>query len=181
MKRKNSHFPVAAFLISGLLVSGGCKKEEHAQAPSVPKAAPVAKVQPPVQKQQSSAKMPERATTDLNFSNKKDPFKSFVAPQTQAAKPAAVTAAREDLLPIQGFETSKFKVAGIIVGLKENSALVIDPTGKGYVVKQGMLIGSSDGRISRITATSIDVVENFRDEKGHIRKRTIKLTLPQKK
>ena len=67
------------------------------------------------------------------------------------------------------------------VGLKENSALIIDPAGKGYVVKQGMLIGNNDGRISKITSSSLDVVESYRDDNGHHRKRTIKLTLPQKK
>ena len=72
-------------------------------------------------------------------------------------------------------------MAGIIVGLVENRALVIDPVGKGYVVKQGMLIGDNDGRISKITATTIEVIENYRDDNGHISKRTVRLTLPQKK
>ena len=54
-------------------------------------------------------------------------------------------------------------------------------SGKGYVLKQGMLIGDNDGRISRITATTVEVVENYRDDNGRIRKRTVKLTLPQKK
>jgi type IV pilus assembly protein PilP len=184
MKRKNSHFPIMVFLICGALIAAGCKKEEPAQAPSAPntpKPAPAVKVQPPVQQQQTSAKKPEGIVAESNFSSKKDPFKSFiVVAQPQAAKPV-VPVVQGDLLPIQSYETSKFKVAGIIVGLKENTALVIDPTGKGYVVKQGMLIGNGNGRISRISAAAIDVVENFRDEKGHIQKRTIKLILPQKK
>ena len=92
----------------------------------------------------------------------------------------AGTKSTKDLLPIQSYELSKFKVAGIIVGLKENTALVIDPAGKGYVVKQGMLIGSDDGKITRITATTIEVVESYNDN-GRIRKKTSKLILPQKK
>jgi type IV pilus assembly protein PilP len=76
---------------------------------------------------------------------------------------------------------SKFKVSGIIVGLKENRALVIDPAGKGYVVKKGMLIGDSDGQITDITATSIVVQEKYRDDNGHIKSRTVQLTLPKKK
>ena len=97
-----------------------------------------------------------------------------------SARPAA-SARTADLLPIQIYDVSKFKVSGIIVGLKANSALIIDPAGKGYVVKEGMLIGNNDGRISKITASSLEVAESYRDDNGHLSKRTIKLTLPQKK
>lgn len=180
MKRKISHFPIGVFLMCGLLISGGCKKEEPVPVPSAPKPAPVVKVQPPVQAQQSSVKRPEGITAELSFSNKKDPFKSFLVTQPQAAKPA-LTAVKGGLLPIQSYETNKFRVAGIIVGLKESTALVVDPTGRGYVVKQGMLIGNNNGRISKISATAIYITENFLGEHGHMQKKTIKLVLPPKK
>ena len=91
------------------------------------------------------------------------------------ASPAA------DLLPIQSYEVSKFKVAGIIAGLRENQALVIDPNGKGYVVKAGMQIGNANGRISRITSSSVEVVERYREGGGRPKSRTIVLTLPKKR
>lgn len=181
MKKRNSQNSIMMFfLIAGLLFSGGCKKEEQPQTPSPAKPAPAVKVLPPVQIQTSSAKISENLTVSLEFTNRKDPFKSFVAPQPQVAKPVASAGRIKDLLPIQSYELTKFKVAGIIVGLKENTALVIDPAGKGYVVKQGMLIGSNDGRITRITATTIEVVESNNDN-GRIRKKTSILILPQKK
>ena len=114
------------------------------------------------------------------FTDRKDPFKSLLSLQGQVAKPAASTRTKNSL-PIQSYDLSKFKVAGIIVGLVENRALVVDPVGKGYVVKQGMLIGDNDGRISKITATTIEVIENYSDDNRHISKRTVRLTLPQKK
>jgi type IV pilus assembly protein PilP len=182
-KRRNSHYLMMFYLIAGLLLPGGCKKEEQPPSPPQAKLAPAVKVLPPVQKQPSSAKIGENLKPSMEFSSRKDPFKPFVAPQAQVAKPGA-SAGRtgsKELLPIQSYELSKFKVAGIIVGLKENSALVIDPAGKGYVVKKGTLIGSDDGHISRITATTIEVVESYKDDNGRIRKRTSKLILPQKK
>ena len=170
------------FLFAGVLFPLGCKKGD--QQPSSPAARPAtaAKVLPPIQRQPSTAKTGENPATSLEFNNRKDPFKPFIVPQAQVAKPVASgrTVNTKDLLPIQSYELSKFKVAGIIVGLKENRALVIDPAGKGYVVKQGMLIGSDDGHISRITATSIEVVERYNDN-GRMRTRTSKLFLPQKK
>jgi type IV pilus assembly protein PilP len=132
-----------------------------------------------VQQQLSSA---AAAKPQLDFRTRTDPFKPFavvVAPakteQQKASRPAV------DLLPIQSFEVSKFKVAGIIAGLKENRALLIDPNGKGYVVQEGMLIGSNDGRITRITASSVEVDERFREDSGRVRKRKIVLTLAKKR
>jgi type IV pilus assembly protein PilP len=174
-KRKNNYCLLLCFLFCGLLLWGGCNKEEkkppHSH-PKTPKNTP-----PPVQGQLSSAAISVNTPSSLDFSMRKDPFKSL-APS--ALKPAG-SGRSADLLPIQSYELSKFKVAGIIVGLKENKALVIDPSGKGYVVKQGMLIGDSEGQITRITATAIEVLEKYKDDNGRIKSRTVKLTLPKKR
>jgi type IV pilus assembly protein PilP len=181
MIKRNSPYVLLMLLMAGVLAQGGCNKQEQPPPPPPPaQSAAPAKVTPPVQKQQSSAKASETTASSLVFTERKDPFKSFVTMQVQAAKPNA-SARTAELLPIQRYDLSKFKVAGIIVGLSENRALVIDPAGKGYVVKQGMLIGDNDGRISKITPTVIEVIENYRDDNGHNSRRTVKLTLPQKK
>jgi type IV pilus assembly protein PilP len=166
--------------------SSGCtKKEQSAPQPASPPPKPAAAVNAakPVQNQPSSAKTGGQTLAQLDFANRKDPFKPFVAPKPQAEKESMAQRRAKpiDLLPIQSYEVTKFKVSGIIVGLKENRALLVDPAGKGYVVKQGMLIGNNNGAISRITPTYIEVVENYREDNGRLRKRTTKLTLLQKK
>jgi type IV pilus assembly protein PilP len=180
MKKRNSPYLLLVSLVGVLLIPGGCNKKEQPPPPPPAQTKPVVKAQPPVQKQQSSAKISGHLVASLDFTNRKDPFKPYAAPQVPAIRPAASTRTT-DLLPIQIYDVSKFKVAGIIVGLKENTALVVDPAGKGYVVKEGMLIGNNDGKISKVTASSLEVAESYRDDNGHLRKRTIKLTLPQKK
>ncbi len=170
-----------ALLVVALLVSSACAKKEPPPPPPPPPKA-VVKPPQPVQAQASSAKPVGAGDQLLNFTNKKDPFRPYAVepvPQPQA-KPAGV-ARTGDLLPIQSYEVNKFRISGIITGLKENTALVIDPAGKGYVVREGMLIGINDGRINRITPSAIEVVEQYRDEKGHLRKRSVILTLPKKK
>ncbi|MBJ6801884.1 pilus assembly protein PilP [Geomonas propionica] len=159
-----------------LAFSYGCKKEEApAPPPPAAKPAPAPKPVPPVQQQISSA---AKVGSAVVF--KKDPFKPLltsqapVVPAGQAAKPSGVPLA--DQLPIQSFEASKFKVAGIIAGFKENKALVIDPNGKGYVVQAGMQIGNANGRISRITSSSVEIVE-----KSGRKSKTIVLTLAKKR
>ncbi|GFO66828.1 type IV pilus assembly lipoprotein PilP [Geomonas limicola] len=186
MKRNpNNRLLVVAALVC--LVWSGCSKTEEKPAPPPPKPAAPAKPTPapapaaPVQKPMSSA---TRITTQLEFGRRTDPFKPY-APTVAAPPPKAgeapVQRPSEDVLPIQSFDASKFKVSGIIAGLKENRALIIDPNGKGYVVQVGMQVGSGNGHISRITANSVEVVETFKGDRGKIRKRTIVLTLAKKR
>ncbi|HBG08260.1 MAG: pilus assembly protein PilP [Geobacteraceae bacterium GWC2_58_44] len=186
MKRNRCSTPYAASLLLVALLAGCSKKEEPAATPApnpVQAATPAVQPAAAVQKPLSSAA--GRGASTLDFRRRTDPFKPYApavaAPPAGAGAPQARVRSTEDLLPIQTFEVGKFKVAGIIAGLTENRALLIDPAGKGYVVQQGMLIGNNDGRITRITASSVEVVENFREDTGRIRKRKIVLTLAKKR
>jgi type IV pilus assembly protein PilP len=58
--------------------------------------------------------------------------------------------------------------------------MVVDPNGKGYVLKPGMTIGKNDGRIATINIHGVDVVEQFKDDSGRVRKENIRITLPRK-
>lgn len=210
MKRKvNNCSIITLSLLASLLVFTGCKKappEPVAQPKaavkipmpvpvptSVPVSKPAAVSAPapkqatvpapvPVQKQLSTAKMSATAGVSIDFKNKKDPFKPFItAVEPTAPKAAGIKMKLSDLLPIQSYDVSNFKVSGIITGLKENQALLIDPAGKGYVVRQGMLIGNNGGRIVRISASSIEVIEQNPSKGGHGKKRRIVLPLAKKK
>ncbi len=178
----------------------GCKKKAPLpppQATPLPKkttAAPSVPVKPvmanntagkpALQKQISSSKrlLPPGAVS-LDFTNRRDPFRPFIqvpsSKQDASGKPSK--GRLRDALPIQSFDTEKFRITGIITGVKENSALVMDPTGKGYVIKEGMQIGNNDGRVKKVTPNSIEVEESFKDDNGKARKRIVKLTLLRKK
>jgi type IV pilus assembly protein PilP len=174
------------------------KKQQQAPGAvsQVPAAVPVPAVQAkvssakkpvvalPVQKQQSSAarSLPHGAVI-LDFTNRRDPFRPFAqAPAAQQPGGSKVAKSRvRDPLPIQIHDTEKFRITGIITGLKENSALVIDPVGKGYVIKEGMLIGNNEGRVKRVTPSAVEVEETSRDDAGKVRKRVITLRLLRKK
>ena len=186
MKRNRSSQYAVCLLLATMLFACS-KKEEPPPAPApvqVAPAAPVVQPAAPVQKQLSSA-VPGR--TGFDFSRRRDPFRSAapvapapVRPDGQSAAPLQLRPSK-DQLPIQSFEVNKFKVAGIIAGLQENRALLVDPDGKGYVVQKGMRIGSNNGRITRITASSVEVVESFRADGKGSKKRKIVLTLAKKR
>jgi len=197
------------FIVFVAIAIPGCKKKtpppppqstplpkKTEQAATVTSAAPVKPVQAAlssarkspikslVQNQMSTAKrFTQPASVNLDFSSRRDPFKPFMQKQapTQAVVSKTAKSRVRDPLPIQSFETEKFKVSGIVTGLKENSALVIDPNGKGYVVKEGMLIGNNDGRVKRVSNSTVEIEESFRDDNGRVRKRLVKLTLLRKK
>lgn len=179
--KRNRSTPYAVSLLLVALVFGCSKKEEQQPAPPpapAPAAKPAAPAPAKVQQQLSSA---QGKPNPLDFRKRTDPFKPY-APVVATPAPGVQPRARsEELLPIQSFEVSAFKISGIIAGLTENRALLIDPKGKGYVVQQGMQIGPNDGRITRITSNSVEVVESYREDSGRVIKRKIVLTLAKKR
>jgi type IV pilus assembly protein PilP len=179
---KNSGTCVLIALLGVAFALAGCDKKEQKPAPSPPAAAPKpAAPQPkPVLKPVSSAlKLPPPPVNQFDFSSKKDPFKPFVVVK---AEPSDVRGRKvlKDALPIHSFDVGQFRLIGIITGGRENLAEVVDPKGKGYVIKVGMTIGSNEGRVVSITSSGVDVLEQFRDDNGKVRKERVKITLPRK-
>jgi type IV pilus assembly protein PilP len=170
---------ILVVMIGALSVASGCAKKEQ---PQPPKQRQVNKPVSPVQPQATTAKVVETGNTLLDFTNKRDPFRPFTVENAPKEQPRSGGVARSgEILPIQSYDVNRFRVAGIITGLKENSALIIDPAGRGYVVHEGMMVGTNDGRIRRITPSAIEVVEQYRDDNGHLRKRSVILSLAKKK
>lgn len=174
---------LTALMIAALFT--GCKKKElqpAAPQSSVATSKPAPQQPKPVQKPVSSAlKLPPPPVNLFDFSNKKDPFKPFaIVKAAPGVSPESERKALRDALPIHSFDVSQFKLIGIVTGGKENKAMVTDPNGKGYVLKVGMTIGKNEGRVTAITNNGVDVVEQFRDDNGRVRKENIRITLPRK-
>jgi type IV pilus assembly protein PilP len=161
-----------------------CSKDQPVVATPAPAKPPKAAVvvPKPVQNAASSAsRLPSVPANQFDFSNKKDPFKPFIVVKVESKRSLdSIKKAQHDSLPIHSFEVNQFKLIGIVSGGRENKAMVTDPGGKGYVLKVGMSIGKNNGKIISINSNGVDVVEQFKDEGGKIRKETIKLTLPRK-
>jgi len=166
--------------LSGLV---GCNNSQQpnssgASAPSVTPGQSVQKAA--VQKQVSSVlKISPAPVNQFDFSTKKDPFKPFAIIKTPVSS-SSNNKELKTVLPIHSFDISQFKLIGIVTGGKENKAMVTDPNGKGYVLRTGMTIGKNDGKITAITNNGVEVLEQFRDDNGRVRKEHIKITLPRK-
>jgi type IV pilus assembly protein PilP len=121
------------------------------------------------------------AIHQFDWDNTKDPFKPFVvAKPIPVNTPDIVKKAKSDALPIHSFDVDKFTLIGIITGGKQNRAMVTDPDKKGYVLREGMKIGKSDGVVKKINKDNVLVAEKYKDDKGKDKERIIPLTLPKK-
>ncbi len=178
----NSCLLATVVAIGAVMVSlPGCKKDEQPATPAQPVKAAAPRQSKPVQKAVSSAlKIAPAPDNQFDFSNKKDPFKPFMVVKASQGTSAGEKRIVRDGLPIHSFDVNQFRLIGIVTGDKQNKAMVVDPNGKGYVVRVGMTIGKNDGLITSIGNNGVDVLEQFRDDNGRVRKETIKITLPRK-
>jgi type IV pilus assembly protein PilP len=182
LQRNNNAILLAVILMCALIITACNKKQQQSPVSDQSQQPKASAVQPkPVQKQASSAlRLPPPLVNQFDFSNKKDPFKPFVAVKEPNKSPDSIKTSLRNSLPIHSFDVSQFKLIGIITGGRENQAMVTDPGGKGYVLKVGMLIGKNDGKITAISSSGVNVLEQFKDDNGRVRKEIIKLTLPRK-
>lgn len=180
----NNRFYAATALLGIAALTFGCSKKDQPSTVAPPAAAPVVQqLAKPVQKPISSTVKlaPPPLGNQFDFSSKKDPFKPFVVAKSAIAPtPSDLKKALREGLPIHSFDVSQFKLIGVVTGGKENQAMVVDPNGKGYVLKTGMSIGKNDGRITSITTGGVDVLEQFKDDNGRVRRENIRITLPRK-
>lgn len=173
----------AAGLVSVLLATLmqlGCKKTPP-PPPTPPLPIPVNQAQVTVQKAISTVKMASVQTNQLDFSAKRDPFKPFIS--LKAATPTELNKLKRNIkpqLPIHSFDVSQFRLIGTVADPKGNKAMVVDPAGKGYVLKVGMTIGKNEGKITRIDTSGVDIVEQFNDDNNKIRKESIRIPLLRK-
>jgi type IV pilus assembly protein PilP len=178
-------YTVVALVTVATLVSGCNKKEPPAPVVAPPVAVQAKQQQvKAVQKPVSSTSIklvPPPSTNQFDFSGKKDPFKPDLAVKIATSPlPEDMKKALQGGLPIHSFDVSQFRLIGVVTGAKENQAMVIDPNGKGYVIKTGMTIGKNDGRVTAVGINGVEIVEQFKDDRGRVRKENIRITLPKK-
>jgi type IV pilus assembly protein PilP len=180
--------------------------EEEAAAPvtvaeappeaEVPEQPPVeqAKVEPPVEEEPvapEAALEPEEVTEEpekkvvyaYDAKGKIDPFRSVFVTQPRVRRRIAkkIEEKKLPLTPLQKIDVSQLKVVGIIMSPSGNTALVEDPSGKGYVITAGTYVGSNFGRVSKILQDRIIVEEEVEDFfTGQMKLQPVELRLQKK-
>ncbi len=106
---------------------------------------------------------------------KRDPFRPYMT-----SSELAVQRANPQLSPLQKLELSQLRLVAIVWGMRQNHAMVEDPSGVGYVLRVGTKVGPNGGRVSRIAPDAVYVEESFRDATGSALSNLITLRLPEK-
>ena len=102
--------------------------------------------------------------------SRRDPFQSL----TKMIKTASL---QSQMPPLQRVQISDMKLLGIMWGGYGYFGLIQTPDGKGYTVKEGMLLGTNNGVIKTITDKAIIVAEPTIDIAGRKSTKEVEILL----
>jgi len=91
---------------------------------------------------------------------KRDPFESFL----KGKKEERVLSDN----PLLNYDLSKFSLVGIVWGMANPRAIVIDGDRHGHIIRNGTRIGRNRGKVMRILKDRVVVAEEYRDPLGKL-------------
>ncbi len=103
---------------------------------------------------------------------RRDPFRSFVLDRLLEDDDATKG-------PLEEYDLAQLEVAGLVWKAEKRRALVIDPSGQGYVVEEGDKIGKNNGRVLEIGDSSMRVREEYVDFHGEATTKEIDMRIRQ--
>jgi type IV pilus assembly protein PilP len=106
-----------------------------AAAPQVPASAASAAVSPP------PPKVEVQETEFTESERSRDPFRSFAKSFSEDTK-AKVHSQREVIL--SQYTLDELKLIGIVTRAEPAKAMLVDPTGKGFIIQRGQFVGRAD-------------------------------------
>ena len=118
--------------------------------------------------------------TSYNPKGRFDPFEPLFKEQQNEETSVKKQSDREKRIPqtpLERVALSQLKLSAIIRASSGNKALVVDATGKGYVVKKGTYIGLNSGRVIQIEPERIVIEEDIEDIMGELKIRNSELKL----
>jgi type IV pilus assembly protein PilP len=171
-KRSKSILLLALFLLLGVSASG-CSRSNQAPA-SAPKPVAVTPVQKPISLATPTA-VEEKALAPYSYNaqGRRDPFASIIVKEEKQAKLG-------DRPPLERFNISDFKLAGVVWGGFGYNAMMESPDGKGYFIRVGTVIGLNKGIVKKITQDRIVIEEKFKNFSGETERREIVVELRKK-
>jgi type IV pilus assembly protein PilP len=99
---------------------------------------------------------------------KRDPFRSFILDRLKEMDSAAKG-------PLEQFDLSQLSVNGIVWDADRHRALILDPSGQGYIIQEGDPIGKNDGRVMAIDDNVVVVREAYVDFHGETTTKEIEM------
>jgi type IV pilus assembly protein PilP len=171
-----------AFISSFVIVVAGCspdaqptqnaearreaRKKLKEEKNSTPEAAAVEKSQQ------------DKESYSYTSAGKADPFVPLIADILAKSKAdSARDSDKEYLTPLQKYELKDLKLVAVVVSDNELTAMLEDPTGYGYFVRKGMLVGPNDGVVERVIPNGLIIKEKFYNSLGEVEPKISTLTI----
>lgn len=119
----------------------------------------------------------------IDFDNLRDPFSSYLT-RVAARGAALIEAQRSRLINrepeiLEGFDLSTLRLVAIYRKGEDRVAMIEDATGKGYIVRRGNYMGKNNGRIEKIDADTVHLVEQVINPAGELVDNQVTLTLKE--
>jgi type IV pilus assembly protein PilP len=161
---------LAALISTGVLVLPGCGSDEPVKAPPKPAAAapapgggapaPAAAASAGPSPTASMPPLPKRDFQERDFAesdSNRDPFRGFAADLAQQYKKSFVLQRK---VLVDRYSLEELKLVGLVTG-QPSRALLIDPTGFGWIAKVGDFVGKPE-LVHAGGAAGADVPINWR-------------------
>jgi type IV pilus assembly protein PilP len=71
----------------------------------------------------------------------------------------------------------QFKLIALVSDAVGNRAMVEDPSGNGYILRQGMTIGTDEAMVTRIDKNGVEAVRYYFDDLGKKQKETVRIPM----
>ena len=82
--------------------------------------------------------------------------------------------------PLERFDIGQLKLSAVVEAADGNSAIIVESSGRGYVVKHGYFIGLNNGQITEIKSDRVVIEEPMgKNERGETKYNIIELILPK--
>jgi len=102
---------------------------------------------------------------------KRDPFRSFVL---EHAKDRV-----HDRGPLEQFDLTQLSCVAVVWNTERPRALILDPSGRGYVVSEGTMVGKNDGKVTSIGDNTVVIRETYVDYLGERTEKDIQMHVRQ--
>lgn len=154
--------------------AGAPKGTEASPARAGTSVAPAAQPQPEAVTPLTDKERELEAAYRYDPAGRRDPFFSLILMERlQEAK-------AEQLPPLQRYPVEQFRVQGIAWERTGHVAMLHAPDGRGYMVRQGNIVGRNKGVVKQITPKTVVVEERLKSLRGELQTKVTTLELRKK-
>lgn len=112
--------------------------------------------------------------------NKMDPFLPLLKSNTAGTGDEDSEKKRVPQTPLERFDLGQLKLSAVVAAPDGNSAVIVESSGRGYVVKVGAYVGLNGGQVTEVKNDRVIIEEPMgKNERGEIKVNMVELILPK--